>query len=195
MGLRSHEQLRENAMTDILPETASQPVESTVLNSIYSDLKRIATQQIRREPAGHLWSPQSLINEAYIRIVKAYGKDWVRNAHMVALWKRVMSNILIDHARAARSAKRSWGEAVPCSDQLCARTGDILVRLAVARAYAALDRANPRAAAAIRLTVIEGLTIQQAAPKLKLHVRTVKRALRAGKEILRRDLRFMSLAA
>lgn len=181
-------------MTDIFPETASQPAESTVLNSIYSDLKRIATQQLRKEPAGHLWSPQSLINEAYIRIVKAYGREWVHNTHMVALWKRVMSNILIDNARAARSAKRSWGEAVPCSDQLSARAGNILVRLAVARAYAELDRVNPRAAAAIRLTVIEGLTVQQAAPKLKLHLRTVKRALQAGKESLRRDLRFISLA-
>src|SRR5262245_45823230 len=83
--------------------------ESLALRSLYRELQRIAQYHLRSEPLGYMWTPAILINEAYIRLVNQYGKEWIGRNNAAPLWSRIMRNILIDSARSFRAAKRNRG--------------------------------------------------------------------------------------
>jgi RNA polymerase sigma factor (TIGR02999 family) len=72
---------------------------------LHPDLAQIAAARLRGERNSSL-STGDLINEAVLRLMKAENHDLADRAHFIALSSHLMRNILIDHARAKRSAKR-----------------------------------------------------------------------------------------
>ena len=56
--------------------------------------------------AGHTLQPSGLVNEAYLRLAGAPDLDWHSRAHFFAIAARVMRQVLVDHARRRRAAKR-----------------------------------------------------------------------------------------
>jgi RNA polymerase sigma factor (TIGR02999 family) len=163
--------------------------EDKVVASMYADLGRIASHRLRTEPLAYLWSPASLISEAYLRVVRVYGNQWLSNGAPLALWSRVMSRVLIDHARAFRAGKRCWEKEEPYTEGADRVVHpDLDTSIAIATSLERLRRSDPRKASAIRLVVVCGLTIEEAARRLKVAPRTVKRVLHAAKDELRREL-------
>src|SRR5262249_34186871 len=75
-----------------------------------SELRRLAASYLRRERAGHTLQPTALVNEAYLRLVgQGMPPDWESRSHFIAIAANHMRQILVDHARRHRAAKRGAG--------------------------------------------------------------------------------------
>jgi RNA polymerase sigma factor (TIGR02999 family) len=131
-----------------------------------------------RERAGHSLTPTALVHEAYLRIAGDKVEGWAGPRQFFAAAAQAMRRILIENARARRSARRGGADqratvtlagidlAVPeCLDQVLA-VDDVLCRL---------EEADPRAAELVRLRFYAGLSEAETANVLGLSERTVRR--------------------
>lgn len=82
---------------------------------LHPDLAQIAAARLRGERNSSL-STGDLINEAVLRLMKSERHDLADRAHFIALASRLMRNILIDHARAKKSAKRDHAKVELCTN-------------------------------------------------------------------------------
>jgi RNA polymerase sigma factor (TIGR02999 family) len=78
---------------------------------IAHELRTLARRYMRAERHGHTLQATALVNEAWIRLVNAPDLDWRNRAHFFAISTQTMRRILVDAARARRSAKRGAGAA------------------------------------------------------------------------------------
>ena len=156
--------------------------ESLAVRAIYPELQRIAGFHLRRDSLGYQWSPAALINEAYIRLVSHYGKEWVGREKVTALWSRIMRNVLIDSARLFRAAKRNGGRSEPAVDE-CSIAGhdDLDVAITIRRAMESIRTADPRQAEILEMRFRDGFTVGETAAHLKVSRRTVERISEAAR--------------
>src|SRR6266436_10346390 len=61
---------------------------------------------MRNERLGNTLQTTALVNEAYLRLVDAKRVGWQDRVHFFAVSAQIMRRILVDAARARRSAKR-----------------------------------------------------------------------------------------
>jgi RNA polymerase sigma factor (TIGR02999 family) len=94
---------------------------------VYADLRRIARARLRGEPVGHPLQTTALVHEVYLRLVDVERLTFENRAHFFALAARLMRQILVDHARRQRSAKRGGGETmVTLADVLPAASSNLV---------------------------------------------------------------------
>src|SRR5262245_14906044 len=74
---------------------------------VYAELRRRAASYLRRERQNHTLQPTALVHEAYVRLIDQSRIAWKNRAQFYAVAACIMRRILVDHARAARMAKRS----------------------------------------------------------------------------------------
>src|ERR1700719_2132859 len=79
---------------------------SELIPLVYEELHRWPRQQMRRERPDHTLQATALLHEAYLRLVNQPERTWRNRTHFIAIAAQVMRRILIDHARARRTAKR-----------------------------------------------------------------------------------------
>ena len=138
--------------------------ESLAVRAIYPELQRIAGFHLRRESLCYLWSPAALINEAYIRLVSHYGKEWVGREKVTALWSRIMRNVLIDSARLFRAAKRNGGRSEAAVDECSIASHDDLdIAITVRRVMERIRTADPRQAEILEMRFRDGFTVGETA--------------------------------
>lgn len=149
---------------------------------VYDQLRRLARGYVRREPAGHSLPPTAIVHEAYLRLMDATGVDWQDRAHFFAIAARVMRRVLIDAARARRSAKRGGDaarvdhsqpfdfDALPDASSIHAAA---LCELD--DALTSLARLDARRAQVIELRFFGGLTVEETAHVLSVSPQTVMR--------------------
>ena len=105
---------------------------------MYAELRRLAHQRLRREPANRSLSTTGLVHDAYVKLVDVRRARFRDRSHFLAMASRVMRRLLIDQARARRAAKRGGGaEAGELDDTLW-------ISEPQAEALAALDEALQR---------------------------------------------------
>jgi RNA polymerase sigma factor (TIGR02999 family) len=162
---------------------------------VYEQLRRLAQGFVRREPAGQSLQATALVHEAYLRLIDATRVDWHDRAHFFAVAARVMRRILIDAARARRSAKR--GGDVARIDHSSSFDFDALPDPGSAQAatLCALDDAltslaqlDTRRAQVIELRFFGGLTVEETAEVLKVSPQTVMRDWSLARAWLAREL-------
>ncbi|HJZ82101.1 MAG TPA: ECF-type sigma factor, partial [Pyrinomonadaceae bacterium] len=73
---------------------------------VYSELRRLARNYLRKERAGHTLQPTALVNEAYLKLIDQKRARWQNRAHFYGVAAQLMRRILVDHARQHRAAKR-----------------------------------------------------------------------------------------
>ena len=66
---------------------------------VYSELRRLATNYLRRERAGHTLQPTALVNEAYLKLVGQRNDKWQNRAQFFSISAQLLRLILVDHAR------------------------------------------------------------------------------------------------
>src|SRR5262245_37277985 len=76
---------------------------------VYADLRRLARGALRRERAGHTLQPTALVHEAFLRLVPQQAKDWQNCEQFFAVCSGLMRQVLVDHARRRKAAKRGAG--------------------------------------------------------------------------------------
>jgi RNA polymerase sigma factor (TIGR02999 family) len=154
------------------------------------ELHRLAASYLRRERPGHTLQPTALINEAYLRLVgQNAGPDWQCRSHFVAIAANHMRQILVDHARRHRAAKRGAGITMAVLDDAPAASDPGLVDLlALDEALSKLAEVDARKARAMELKFFGGLQMAEIADVLNISVKTVEKDVRLGIAFLRSTL-------
>ena len=149
---------------------------ANVFPLIYEELRRLARQQLRREPDGHTLTPTALVHEAYMRLIDYRRMEWTGRAHFMAVAATAMRRILVDHARGQRSMKRGGGLRHLSVDSLELSTEERSeLFIAVDDALERLKALDARQAQVVECRFFGGMTEEETAEALGIGLRTAKR--------------------
>jgi len=166
----------KNALNELLP-------------IVYTELRRIAGNYLRRERSGHTLQATALINEAYLRLIGAQNVEWQNREQFFGIAANLMRRVLVEHARAAHADKRGGNEVnLPldeAADLLRERDENLLLLDEALNRLAAID---PQASRIVELRYFAGLTIEETAELLKLSPMTVKREWAAARAYLHHEI-------
>ncbi|MBL8230357.1 MAG: sigma-70 family RNA polymerase sigma factor [Bryobacterales bacterium] len=149
---------------------------------LYTDLRRLAAARMQYERGGHTLSATALVHEAYLRLMGGGEPACRDRGHFFAVASQAMRRILVDHARARKSAKRGGGQAAPldAADIVATPPPDDQL-LAIDEALRRLQQLSPRQCQVVELRYFAGLTEDQAAEVLGVTRRTVNRDWRMAR--------------
>jgi len=147
-----------------------------VMEVVYQELRRRAAAYLRRERAGHTLQPTALVHEAYLRLVDQHTIVWQNRAQFFGVASQIMRRILVDRARARKTAKRSGRWARVTLDASLAEHRspgvDVLDLDVALRALATFDARKSQVA---ELKFFGGLTLEETGHVMGLSVATVER--------------------
>jgi RNA polymerase sigma-70 factor, ECF subfamily len=162
---------------------------ANVFPLIYDELRRLAQQQLHREPDGHTLSPTALVHEAYMRLIDYSRMEWAGRAHFLAVAATAMRRILVDHARGHRSAKRGGMLRRVSIDDVELGTEDRAELLvAIDDALARLKEIDARQAQVVECRFFGGMTEEETAAALGISPRTAKRDWAKAKSWLHKEI-------
>ena len=180
------------SVTEML-ELARSGDQSALANAfplIYDELRRIARQQLQREPDGHTLTPTALVHEAYMRLVEHYTRvEWTGRAHFMAVAATAMRRILVEHARGHRSLKRGGGLQRVSLDAVELGTDERAeLLIAVDEALTRLKEIDARQAQVVECRFFGGMTEGETAEALGIGLRTAKRDWAKAKSWLLKEI-------
>jgi RNA polymerase sigma factor (TIGR02999 family) len=154
---------------------------------VYDELHKLAHLYLRRERYNHTLQPTALVNEAYVKLVQQENLSWQNRAQFFGLAAKLMRNILVDHARQHRAAKRG-GEQCRLSLSDADRLGDNpdIDMIALDEALRDLESSHPEHSRIVELRFFGGLTIDETAELLAVSHATVEREWAFARAWLRR---------
>jgi RNA polymerase sigma factor (TIGR02999 family) len=156
---------------------------------VYEELRRLANSYMRDERAAQTLQPTALVHEAYIRLVAQNMPDWECRSHFFGVAAHLMRQILVDHARRHRSAKRGDGAPVlPLDEAFTFAAGKSNEVIAVDDALTALAVVDPRKSKVVELRYFGGFSLEEIADTLNISVATVGREQRLAEAWLHREL-------
>lgn len=141
---------------------------------VYPDLRRLAAHCMAGERRDHTLEPTALVHEAYLRLAGDGQPRWRDRLHFFAVASRTMRRVLVDHARARRTAKRGGGAvriSLDGAQEAIQAAPETLLELD--RALDELAAVDPRKARVIELRHFGGLTVEETATVLGVSAATV----------------------
>lgn len=156
---------------------------------VEGELRKIAHAYLSRERSDSDLQTTAVINEVYVRLIDTGKVSCQDRSHFYAICAQVMRRVLVDRARARKTAKRGC-EAVHISlDAACPvsqeRLTDILI---IDEALETLTRMDPRKGAVVEMRFFGGLSVEETAQALQVSQETVMRDWRLAKLWLLRIL-------
>ena len=143
---------------------------------VYDELHRRAARHMRQERTGHTLQPTALVHEAYLKLVGQRGASYKNRTHFFAVASQLMRRILIDHARARRSAKRGGEQdTFSLKDTAEFRAGTPIELIAIDNALQKLKLLDSRQEQIVEMRFFGGLTVEETAEILGVSIRTVER--------------------
>jgi RNA polymerase sigma-70 factor (ECF subfamily) len=160
-----------------------------IIPLVYEELRRRAGGCLRRERAGHMLEPTALVHETYLRLVDQNRVLWQNRAQFFGVASQMMRRVLVDHARARKSLKRSgrWARVLLGEAALVGQpvSVDILDLDAALTELAALDERKCRI---VELRFFGGLSLEETAEALDLSLATIERDWQAARAWLYQSL-------
>jgi len=160
-----------------------------LLPLIQPELQRLAHRYMSRERPGHTLQTTALLDDAYLQLADETPPQWKNRAHFFAVAAQLMRRLMIDHARQRQALKRGGGTIRVALDESAAVTqtrADEL--LALDEALENLATFEARKARVVELRYFGGLTMEEIAEVLKIHVNTVTRDWTSARAWLRAAL-------
>jgi RNA polymerase sigma factor (TIGR02999 family) len=163
-----------------------------------AELRRLATGYLRQQPPGHTWQPSDLVNELWLRLLGRGELGFQNRTHFLGAAAHLMRAMVIDHARARSTAKRT-PQALPEGTagefaELLALTDERAVELiALDGALTGLGDLNPRQEQIVEMRYFAGLTVEEVAAALEISPATVKREWDKARAWLHARIRGMEL--
>lgn len=155
---------------------------------LYGELRRLARRHLRGERTGHTLQTTALVHEAYVHLVDTE-IPWQDRAHFLATAARQMRRILVDHARARRSAKRGGSFVlVPLQEDATPSGETPTAILDLDEALTRLADHDSRKARVVELHFFAGMTYEEIAEVLGVSTATVRLDVRIAKAWLRSEL-------
>jgi len=169
---------RQQEVTQLLSEWRSG--DSSALEKlvpfVQPELQRLARHYMSRERPGHTLQATVLLDDAYLELADNSYPQWQNRAHFFAVAAQLMRRIMVRHARQRNAAKRGGGAIKVSLDECAALTptrADEL--LALDEALEKLAAFDQRQANVVEMRYFGGLTMDEIAEVLKIHVNTVTR--------------------
>jgi len=153
------------------------------------ELSRLARHHLGRMRNTDRMQPSSLVQEAFLRLIPDVEAGWRNRTHFFAAASLVMRHVLVDYARARRSAKRG-GAAVHVSiDAAVVLSPEQLDEIvAVDLALERLARTDERKSRVLEMRFFGGLSVEETAEVLGVAPNTVIRDWNFARAWLRREL-------
>lgn len=149
---------------------------------VYQELRRRASDRLRRERPGHTLQATALVHEAYLRLLGQRAPSWQNRNQFYAIASQMMRRILVDHARARRASKRQGQRIRLELHEDVASSGPREVDLiALDQALDDLTALDPRQGRMVELRFFAGLSHEEVAAVLDLSPATVKREWRVAR--------------
>jgi RNA polymerase sigma-70 factor, ECF subfamily len=143
---------------------------------VQPELQRLAHQYMSRERPGHTLQTTALLDDAYLQLADKTHPQWQNRAHFFAVAAQLMRRIMVDHARQRQALKRGGGAIRVTLDEAAAvtqtRADELLALDEALEKLATFDR---RKAEVVEMRYFGGLTMEEIAEVLKVHVNTVAR--------------------
>jgi len=159
-----------------------------LLPLVYGELRAIAGSYFRGSAANHTLQPTALVHELFLRLLDRTSPEFASRAHFVAVSSKAMRNILADHARKRRAAKRGGDHyRVTLTDALSAGA-EVVDLLLLDEVLTRLSQQGERYAPVVEMRIFGGLTVAEIAEVLGVSRRTVDNDWRFAKAWLRVEL-------
>jgi RNA polymerase sigma-70 factor (ECF subfamily) len=143
---------------------------------VQPELRRLAHHYMSQERPGHTLQTTALLDDACLQLAGRTHPQWQNRAHFFAVAAQLMRRIMVDHARQQHALKRSGGAIRVMLDECAAvtqtRSAELLALDEALEKLAALDQ---RKARVVEMRYFGGLTMEEIADVLKIHVNTVTR--------------------
>jgi RNA polymerase sigma factor (TIGR02999 family) len=159
-----------------------------LLPLVYAQLRAIARRQLAGERTGHTLMPTDLVHEAYLKHSDDRPPESVDRVHFFAIAARAMRQILVDHERHRRAAKRDGGERITLSSIDPPDPNQAIDLLALDQALQALEIVDARKARVIELRAFAGLDFDEIAQFMNISRATLARDFRTARAWLYRAL-------
>lgn len=82
---------------------------NALMPMVYQELRVVARKHLTSQPPGKSLESAALVNEAYLKLLKANGIRCEGRLQFFALCAQIILHILVDHSRNRRYAKRGGG--------------------------------------------------------------------------------------
>ncbi len=159
-----------------------------LMGSIYDELRRLAAHYMSKERSDHTLQPTALVNEAWMRF-SASAANAQNKSHFMALAANVMKDVLIDHARKHKAAKRGGDKNfVTFEDSVDLPDTGPNELIELCDSIEKLRELDSRQARLVELRVFGGLSFEEAAEVLEVSLATVKRDWLLARAWLCREL-------
>jgi RNA polymerase sigma-70 factor (ECF subfamily) len=143
---------------------------------VQPELQRLAHHYMSRERPGHTLQTTALLDDAYLQLAGKSHVQWENRAHFFAVAAQLMRRIMVDHARQRQTLKRGGGAIRVTLDECAAVTQTRAAELlALDEALEKLAAADQRKARVVEMRYFGGLTMEEIADVLKIHINTVTR--------------------
>jgi RNA polymerase sigma factor (TIGR02999 family) len=151
----------------------SREAENELFNLVVPDLRRLARYLMKGERKGHTLQATELVDQIYLRLVRAKDRDWQNRGHFFAIAGRAMRRYLIDHARGRPDAEFVALEGI--REFLPADSAKVDLALTVDQLLNQLAETQPEWCRLVEVKYFLGLTDEEAAEALGLKLRTMQR--------------------
>ena len=153
---------------------------------VYSELRLLATAKLARESPGHTLQPTALVHEAWMRMVDDLGAGPGGRRQFFGFAAHVMRNVLVDHARKRRAAKRGGDRArLELEDAVVLYEDNAHDLVELDEALAKLAAFDEQLVRIVELRFFAGLTAREAAEVLDIPLRSLERGLATARAWLR----------
>lgn len=149
---------------------------------VQPELQRLAHRYMSRERPDHTLQTTALLDDAYMQLSDKTHPQWQNRAHFFAVAAQLMRRIMVDHARQRQALKRGGGALrVTLDDSLASTEARSAELLALDEAMEKLAAFDQRKADVVEMRYFGGLTMEEIAEVMKIHVNTVTRDWRAAR--------------
>jgi RNA polymerase sigma factor (TIGR02999 family) len=133
---------------------------------VYAELRTLAARALRRERREHTLQPTALVHEAFVRLVPQQAKPWHNRDHFFAVCASLMRQVLVDHARRRRAAKRGAGDVRVTLEEADGTRASVpldVELLALDSVLSDLARIDERRARVVEMRYFAGMAIPEIA--------------------------------
>jgi len=156
---------------------------------VYSELRRLAKQRLRRERDDHSRQSGDRVHEAYLRLVAQEDVEWNDRTHFFAACAQMMRRILVDHARTRNRKKRGGGVPTLVLDEALDLPHNRPCELiALDDALTTLAKLDPQQSRIAELRFFTGLSIEETSEVLNISKASANRHWVTARAWLIREL-------
>jgi RNA polymerase sigma factor (TIGR02999 family) len=155
---------------------------------VYDELRKLASDYMRRERPDHMLQTTALVNEAYLRMMDRQKVNCSTRAEFFAIAAQVMRRVLVDFARGRDRLKRGDGATPVSLDDVILSDDRVEQLIAINNALDSLTAFDPRKGKVFELRYFGGMSVEEVAEVLRVSEVTIARDWKVAKLWLRREI-------